>query len=384
MNYTELFERIDSLYSRYVDVWEDVCNIESPTNFKAGVDAVGNYFVDMAKARGWRVERFAQSVSGDIITITMNPEANDAPITLSAHIDTVHPLGLFGTPAVHRDNENIYGPGVTDCKGGAVAAFLAMEALEECGYKARPIRLVLQSDEEVGSRLSGRATIDYICESSKGSVAFLNLEPHGSNNKVTVARKGISSLIFKVTGAAGHSSLCATQGANAIVEASHKAIEMDKFKDHKGVTCNVGIITGGTVVNAIPAYCEFNVNVRYVDEAQLEWIVARAQEIADKVYVPGCKTELVHVRGRMPMLLEERNIELLNKLNAIYSECGLPELVPTHSAGGSDAAEVTAAGIPCLDSLGVVGGYIHSKNEYGVLDSLRTCAFRVGAAVMGL
>ena len=384
MNYTDLFERIDALYERYVDVWEDVCNIESPTNYKVGVDAVGDYFANMARERGWQVERFSQDVSGDIITVTMNETVDASPITLSAHIDTVHPLGLFGAPAVHRDEENIYGPGVTDCKGGAVAAFLAMVALEEYGYKARPVRLILQTDEEVGSRLSGRATIDYICDSSKNSVAFINLEPHGLGNKVTVARKGISSLIFKVTGIAGHSSVCAKQGANAIVEASHKAIEIDKFKDADGVTCNVGVISGGTVANAIPAYCEFNVNVRYVDEAQLEWIVARAQEIADKVYVPGCKTELVHIRGRMPMLMAERNLELVNKMNAIYAECGLPELVPVHSAGGSDAAEVTAAGIPCVDSLGVTGGYIHSKDEYGVLDSLRTCALRVAAAVLGI
>jgi len=48
----KIFESIDSLYETYLDVWEDVCNIESPTSCKAGVDAVGRYFIRMAGERG--------------------------------------------------------------------------------------------------------------------------------------------------------------------------------------------------------------------------------------------------------------------------------------------------------------------------------------------
>lgn len=40
---------IDRLNDSYVDVWEDVCNIESPSNDKDGVDRVGAYFMDIAK-----------------------------------------------------------------------------------------------------------------------------------------------------------------------------------------------------------------------------------------------------------------------------------------------------------------------------------------------
>ena len=47
----KIFEKIDSLYDKYVRIWEDVCNIESPTASKEGVDAVGKYFADFAQAR---------------------------------------------------------------------------------------------------------------------------------------------------------------------------------------------------------------------------------------------------------------------------------------------------------------------------------------------
>lgn len=63
----------------------------------------------------------------------MNPESDNQPVALSGHMDTVHPVVLFGTPAVRRENEKIYGPGVMDCKGGIVAGFLAMDALQICG-----------------------------------------------------------------------------------------------------------------------------------------------------------------------------------------------------------------------------------------------------------
>ena len=146
MTYQSLFETIDSLYEEYLSVWEDLCNIESPTRDKAGVDAASAYLAARAEKRGWLVERMRHAVAGDVVCITLHPEADAAPITLSGHLDTVHPRGLFGTPAVHRDDEKIYGPGVTDCKGGIVAAFLAMHALDRCGFSSRPVRLLLQTD----------------------------------------------------------------------------------------------------------------------------------------------------------------------------------------------------------------------------------------------
>ncbi len=107
MKCTELFNTVDSLNSKYVKVWEDVCNIESPTKYKAGVDACGELFAKMAEERGWKVEYLRQSVAGDLVDITMNPDAEEKPISFSAHLDTVHPVGSFGTPAVKIEGDKI-------------------------------------------------------------------------------------------------------------------------------------------------------------------------------------------------------------------------------------------------------------------------------------
>ena len=237
MDCSRIFDTIDKLNDRYVDVWEDVINIESPSNFKEGVDAVSNYFIELSKDKGWKIERFPEERFGDVICITMNPDSDKAPIALSGHMDTVHPIGLFGSPAAHREGDRLYGPGAMDCKGGVVAGFLAMHALDECGYSDRPVMMLLQSNEEIGSGIENKSPIRRICEKAKKSAAFLNLEGHEGYfaGKACLERKGVAGFLFKVTGVSTHASYCAKEGASAIAEAAHKIIELEKIKEENGL-----------------------------------------------------------------------------------------------------------------------------------------------------
>lgn len=378
-----IFKKIDESAQSYFNIWEEVCNIESPTSYKKGVDEVGEYFSGMAKKRGWEVELSKQEASGNVVCITMNADKKEAPVTLSGHIDTVHPFGMFGNPAVRRDEEKIYGPGVTDCKGGVVAAFMAMDALYECGFKARPVRLILQTDEETGSRTSGGKTIKYICEKSKDSAVFLNLESHTAG-KATLSRKGIVSYRFDIEGKEGHSSRCVTEGANAVVDASHKIIELDKFKDDDGITCNCAIVSGGTVVNTIPGKCTFSVNFRYATNKQLEEIEEFISNLAATEHVKGCKCTYEKLGSRPAMEKTEENVKILEKVNKIFADSDIPGLEGRMLRGGSDAAYITQCGIPCIDSLGTVGGGSHSINEFAYLSSLMEAAKRIAAIVCNI
>ena len=190
MSVEKLFETIEILEQEYLKFLVDVCDIESPTDYKEGVDNVGKYFIEKAKEKGWQVEIQNQPISGNCVCITLNPDAKGQAVCFSGHMDTVHPVGSFGEKPTKIDGEIIYGPGVTDCKGGIVAGFMAMDALERCGFKDRPIKLILQSDEENGSRFSGKSTISFMVEKAKGSIAFLNAEPF-YDGKICIATKGI-------------------------------------------------------------------------------------------------------------------------------------------------------------------------------------------------
>lgn len=385
MTYQACFQAIEERTSSFIQFWSDVCNLESPTAHKAGVDAVGAYFIREAQKRGWQIEINRQAVSGDAICITMNPDAKGTPVALSGHMDTVHPVGCFGSPAVRIEGDKIYGPGVTDCKGGAVAAFLAMDALAARGYTERPIRLILQSDEETSSKGSNKQTVAFMCEKAQGCAAFLNTEGHKKDGLV-LTRKGIIRFRLTVIGEAIHSSNCAdgVGGINAIAEAAHKLLELEKMKDKEGLTCNCGLIEGGSAPNTVPASCSFVADIRFATSEQMEQAERTVRAVAAHAYLPGSRCEVELISRRIAMEKSDKNDALLDRINAIYAEARLPAARKLHSNGGSDAAYVTAAGIPCVDSIGVEGGRIHSREEFAYLPSLPAAAKRMAAVILGL
>jgi len=377
MECKKLFETIDKLNDEYIRFWIDVCNIESPTDCKENVDRCGEYFIEKARKRGWRIDVHEEDVSGNVVCITLNSDSTASPIVFSSHLDTVHPIGLFGNPPTRCDDEKIYGPGVTDCKGGAVAAFLAMAALEECGFKARPVKLILQSDEENGSRSSKKNTVSYMCEQSKDAVAFLNGEGYVPGF-ATLIRKGIHKYDFEITGEAVHSSICYS-GASAIAEAAYKILELEKLKDPDGLTCNCGLINGGTAENTVPAKCSFTADIRFSTTEEMKQAEKLVSELAEKSFIEGTQCTVRLASYRVAMEKRDENFALLDKMNGIYEKNGLPILSPKSGTGGADSADLSHFGVPSIDSLGVEGGNIHSVNEYAYLRSLAESAKRMAA-----
>lgn len=376
----KIFDTVDSLYEEYVEFFKEAVAIESPTSYKAGVDAVGNYIAERAEKHGWKVERAAMEKSGDAVCITMNPEIDAPAICFSGHIDTVHPVGYFGENPVNVDFEKdrITGPGVEDCKGGIVGAFLAMDALQRNGYKKRPVKLLLQSDEENSSATSNKETIKYLCECAKGAVGWINLEP--TNGKITVQRKGILKYKFSVKGKARHASTCFDPScASAINEAAQKIIELEKNREPDGLTFSCGLISGGTAVNTVPAECEFSFDIRYPDEQAEQKAHEIVKRIAETSYVNGTSCQATLISKRLSMPYRKENYDLYDKICSAFQKHGLQVMEYESRRGGSDAADVTAYGIPVVDGLGVRGGGGHTINEFVTLSSLKTCAKRLCA-----
>ena len=377
INIENIFKRIDDTEQEYIKILEEFCLIESPTDYKDGVDKASNYIIKKAESFGWNIEIQKQKIAGDCICITMNPDATQSPICLSGHVDTVHPVGLFGTPAVKFDGDRMYGPGVADCKGGIVASLMAMAALSGEGFTARPIKLILQSDEETSSQESNKTTVDFMCKCASGAVAFLNCEPSVAGTAV-LQRKGIAKYTFNITGKAAHAANC-FNGISAIAEASHKILELEKYKDKDGITANCGVISGGTKINTVPEECVLMVDFRFSNSDELLEVKRIAQKVADFSWVEGTTCTLVLQSIRDAMELVDKNVSLLEKVNKIFKLTNLPELSARSTGGGSDAAYTTQCGIPTLDSLGVECGNIHSKDEYALIPSLKEAAKRIAA-----
>lgn len=381
MDIKAVFSEIDRLSDKYVEFLVNVCNIESPTDFKEGVDSVGKFCAEHATALGFSVDYHRESISGDAISITMNPEINAPALVFSSHMDTVHPVGSFGYPPTRLEGDLIKGPGALDCKGGIAVAFLAMEALKNCGYKLRPIKLILQSDEEVSSITSNKRTVEFMAKSADGCVAFINGEGSILKDRITVERKGIIRYAFDVCGVARHSSIC-YDGVSAIAEAAHKILELEKWKDPNGITCNCGVISGGTKTNTVADSCSFTADIRYKTKEQLDAVKKRVEEIAAHSYVDGSSCVLTLKSERCAMVQNEKTSSLAKRLLEIFESVGLPAEGTQSANGGSDASDMSAYGIPTVDSLGAKGGYIHSRDEYAYASSISRQAKRYAATAI--
>lgn len=375
-----IFKIIDRLNNEYLSFWEDFCNIESPTDYKEGVDKAGEYVIEKAKALGFDIEVCKQSVSGNAVCITMNKNCNLPFVCLSGHMDTVHPVGSFGTPAVKTDQEYIYGPGTTDCKGGIVAALMAMHALSLSGYGNKTVKLILQSDEETSSKGSNKETVKFMAEKAKGCVAFINCEGARDGGMV-IERKGILRYKFTVKGKAAHAS-AATSGVSAIAEAARKITELEGFKDDNGITANCGTVSGGTADNVVPEECVFTVDFRFRNSQQCGFIKEKVKEIAGKAFIVGtsCAAELLSERPAME--INEVNTALYHKINTVLENNGMEKMGTCFSGGGSDASDMTAYGIPTVDGFGVRGAFIHSLEEKAEIKSLAYSAKRLAAVIV--
>jgi len=379
MGDNKLFDIIENLNQEFINFWIDVSNIESPTDYKTGVDSASKLFIDYAKNENWDIEISEYKNAGNCVCITMNSDSNEKPITLSGHLDTVHPLGSFGNPPVRIDGDCIYGPGVMDCKGGTVAALYAMTALKKYGFKKRPIKLLLQTDEESNSKHSNKETIKYMCKKASDSIAFLNCESIKGNTAV-LSRRGIVRYRYDITGTAIHASKC-NEGSSAIAEAAIKILKLEKYKDVNGITCNVGIINGGNSENTVPDFCSFTAEFRFEKNKDISEIEKIALEISNNCEISGTCCRVTRTVSRYAMELTQRNIDLLNKINEIFKQNNMPVLSIRKSLGGSDAADITEAGIPCIDSIGVAGDFIHTRNEYAYISSLSEAAKRIAVII---
>jgi glutamate carboxypeptidase len=197
----------------------------------------------------------------------------------------------------------------------------------------------------------------------------LVLEPsYGPRGAVKTARKGVGEYQVKVTGKASHAGLDFQKGANAIVELARQIEKIASFTDlKKGLTVNVGIVSGGTRTNVVPAEAQAQVDVRIArmkDAAGLDKKIHALRPFNRK-----CKIEISGGVNRPPMertagiaALYETAVEIARDLGWRLEEAAV--------GGGSDGNFTAGLGIPTLDGLGGVGDGAHAPHEHIVISEL--------------
>lgn len=377
----KVFDKIDELSDKYLDVLIDACNIESKTDDKEGVDKVGAYFAAIAENLGYTIKKREFEKAGNVYSFTYNPEGKKKMISLSGHMDTVHSKGSFGYPPTRIEGDYVYGPGVNDCKGNIAVELLVMESLKACGYDERPVKLILQSDEEVNSCLSDHKTLEFMVEEAKGSAAFLNAEGSSSDRCLTIGRKGIISNKIIINGKKIHAGSC-TMGANAIKEAAYKIIELEKDNDNDSITFNCGIISGGDTINIVPDMCEMFVEYRFKNMQQKEIADKKFKEIVEKSFVEGTHSRAEQISTRLPLEPDDKNKKLVGIINETCKQVNIEPFGMKETSGGADSAYPSLAGIPTVDSIGIEGSDCHTLNEKARISSIPEMAKVVAAVII--
>lgn len=360
---------IDGHRDAMIDFWRQLVQIESGSANKAGVDAVAHRAQEELDTIGAHTEIHEMKRAGNMLVSVLNEDVPEAPVLLLGHMDTVFPDGTVAArPFTLRDGK-AYGPGVLDMKGGVTIAVFAMKALKEVGWAKRPVRLVLAGDEEVGHCDSD--CDQQIMEQARGAVAAFNCESGRLGNEVVVQRKGALTYRMDVTGIAAHAGNEPEKGRSAILEVAHKVIAIQNLTDwQQGTTYNVGVISGGTVANAVPDTASILIDVRYLKKEYVPDIEAKLQDVAHTTYVNGTKASLTRLSCCIPMERMTETDGLLAKVQDAYASFGMPRPSGITVGGGSDSAYTVAAGVPTICAMGVEGSRHHSPEEYASVESL--------------
>jgi glutamate carboxypeptidase len=311
---------------------------------------------------GEKLERFGAEVTpldGGHLRAELSGQGR--PILLSAHCDTVWPAGTLAEMPFRVEGATAYGPGAYDMKAGLV---VMLEAIRLAGDDRRALRVFLTGDEEIGSR-TARPLLE---QAADGVAAAFVVEPPGKTGNLKTSRKGLGRFTLTVTGRASHAGTARADGVSAIEELAHQILALHALTDDDaGTSVNVGVVSGGTSENVVPAQAEARIDVRVAtmaDRDRLEQTLAGLRPVH-----PEATLELGGGWTRPPLERSEGAAKLFERARDYGRELGL-ELEEESSGGGSDGNLIGALGVPVLDGLGAEGAGAHSLDEHVELDSI--------------
>lgn len=284
---------------------------------------------------------------------------------LLGHCDTVWPVGTLATMPLEITDYVVRGPGVYDMKAGLVQMLFALQALRALGLETAVAPIVLiNSDEEIGSFESQAKIIELAQQVQRAFILEPSLDPEG---RLKTARKGVGRFEVVVHGRAAHAGLDPEKGISAILAMAHIVQTLSELTDlARGVSVNVGVISGGLRSNVIAPECRAVVDARaptLEDAARIEEAFRTLEPP-----LPGTTLEVSGGFDRPPLERTPRNQALWEEAKVLGSWLGL-ELEQGTAGGGSDG-NFTSIYTATLDGLGAVGDGAHAQHEFVTIAGL--------------
>ena len=381
MTLQQAFAWIDDQRSGLIDRLMYLSEINSGTGNPAGVKKVAAEFTSSYGPLAHSLEMLPSTIMervnidgepvpehyGDILSCCKRPDA-PLQVLLVGHLDTVFPAGHAFQRPWRVDADTLRGPGVADMKGGLLVMLTALQAFERLNSPENlGWRVILNADEETGSH----GSVDVLLAAAEKAHAGMIYEPALADGTLSGARKGSGNFTLVAHGVSAHAGREFAKGRNAVLAVTNAAGRLAALTDQdRGITVNIARIKGGSVFNVVPdkAVCQFNIRCRTPE--QQRQIRARLDAVIDEVNrTDGVRLALSGGFSRPP-----KTISAANQLFMDWAvECGrsLDIDVRFQDTGGCcDGNNLAAAGLPNIDTLGVLGGHIHTDQEFMLPDSL--------------
>jgi len=326
---------------------------------------VADYIINQLNISGYNyvwdhVEKITGGECGNIIvTLPASFGCNDrAGIFFEAHMDCVDPCS--GTIVVRKDGI-LYSDGTTvlggDDKVGVVSMLEVLKSLKEDNAPHGLIQMFFTVNEEIGC-LGAKYSDKKLIKAQFGYC----LDSHGDIG--TIIYKSPKQEVYKVVvrGQSAHAGLEPEKGINAIMLASKALAAIPKYgRIDDETTLNVGIIKGGIATNIVADECEFTLDIRSLNENNLN-------NLRDNIF-DVMKSVVENGKGSINFLFSD-GCPICNIKEDSYcirlaerAAINLGAVVRLEKSGGcSDANYYTKMGYPTL-CLGTGMNNIHTTME---------------------
>ncbi|MGF0095995.1 ArgE/DapE family deacylase [Peptoniphilus sp. SGI.035] len=313
-----------------IDILSDLIKIKTVNGNEL---EVANYLKDLLLKNGIqsKLVKFAENRANLIAEIENGPGKT---LVLSGHMDVVSPgdesQWTFHPFEAHIEDDVIWGRGTSDMKSGLAALTIAfIETAKEKNFSGK-IKLIATVGEEIGELGAEQLTdLGYVEDVD----AILIAEP--CNLGVVYAHKG--SLNYKVSskGVAAHSSTPEI-GKNAVEHLNRAMSEISKHFEKRAedfsnemlgkMTHSITVVEGGTQVNSIPDFAEFEANVRTIPELKNQQIIEEIQEILARLNKEKDFELNMEVTANQSPVQSDANSKLVKTIIDVVKE--MPDLLP--------------------------------------------------------
>ena len=285
------------------------------------------------------------------------PGGSGRPLVVSAHMDTVYPLGTELT--LQRTNDRINGPSIGDNSLGLAAVVALARLLQEEG-KELPGDLWLVgniAEEGLGNLKGIEALVDRF---GNRPIAYLVIEGMGLGN---ILHRGLGveryKIIIQTPG--GHSWVDYGQ-PSAIHElcALVTRIAALRLPENPCTTLNVGIMHGGTSINTIAAHAWLELDLRSEDSATLAQLVSQVHQLVRGVQHHTVRASIERIGKRQAGGLPV-NHPLVELAARTLTSLGIE---PHLDIASTDANLPLSRGYPSICIGITVGNNAHSHDEY--------------------